>query len=594
MKYKIFNTVNKVLLAGTLLTAAACTDLEEKVLDENLGSSEINPISALTSAYSRLGQNLFVSTGGLFALQELSSDVAILPTRGSDWGDAGKWRAIAEFTWAPDSDLVQGNFNDLTNGVTRSYTAIEAITLNGEGASKEFYLAEAKGLLYFYVAQLLDLYGQAPYKDLDNLDGPVRVLTAESDIDFVISEVEELIGQLPDLGENQTHIGRFTKQAAYGLLAELYMNRAVYKDRYNASSTFDFNAASVDGTSTNMDKVIYYTSLLINEGRFQLEENYFHNFAIDNNTSREMIFAVVQHVSDIKGSSNDLAYNTMERNQRVTAKNRGTNASCIRPEFFYSWNGNQDDPRFQRSYQYEDGTWFMNDGTDVSVPATSIAPGTSEPWFHFNRGIQFGPQYGPVLSSSGSFEMTGDGRIKVSPLVMEKSTTTLMDFTPDLNFDNPSESVFKQDQINRGARCFKFEFDATNGDNGSSEVDIPIYRLGGMYMLRAEAYFRKGDTGMALNDINTVRTTRTHDALKGSVPGKAIASVDAEVLYKELGYEMYWEIKRRPQMVRFGKFDLPLSQSAKPESQPYRRVFPIPQTIMDIDATFDQNTGYFN
>ncbi|EHQ43778.1 RagB/SusD family nutrient uptake outer membrane protein [Myroides odoratus] len=593
MKNTIFNKVNGLLVVGALLAATSCTDLEEKVLDENLGSSEINPVAALTSAYARMGQNLFVGTGGLFALQELSSDVAILPTRGSDWGDAGKWRAISEFTWASDNGLVQGNFNDLTNGVTRSYTAIEAITLNGEGASKEFYLAEAKGLLYFYIAQLLDLYGQAPYKDLNNLKGPIRILKAESDIDFVIAEVEGLLPSLPSLGENQTHVGRFTKQAAYGLLAELYMNRAVYKDRYNASSAFDFNANAADGSSSNMDKVIHYTSLLIDEGRFQLEENYFHNFAMDNHTSKEMIFAVVQHVSDIKGSSNDLAYNTMERNQRVTAKNRGTNASAIRPEFFYSWNGNQDDPRFQRSYQYEDGTWFKNDGTDVSVPATSIAPGTSEPWFHFNRGIQFGLQHGPKLvQATGKFEMTTDGRIKVMPLVMEKSSTTPMDFTPDFNFDNPTEAVFKQDQINRGARCFKFEFDASKGENGSSEVDIPIYRLGGMYMLRAEAYFRKGNVGLALSDINTVRTTRTHDALHAAAAGKPIGALDAEVLYKELGYELYWEIKRRPQMVRFGKFDLPLAQSAKPQSQPYRRIFPIPQTIIDIDATFEQNKGY--
>ncbi len=167
-----------------------------------------------------------------------------------------------------------------------------------------------------------------------------------------------------------------------------------------------------------------------------------------------------------------------------------------------------------------------------------------------------------------------------------------MDFTPDFNFDNPTEAVFKQDQINRGARCFKFEFDASKGENGSSEVDIPIYRLGGMYMLRAEAYFRKGNVGLALSDINTVRTTRTHDALHAAAAGKPIGALDAEVLYKELGYELYWEIKRRPQMVRFGKFDLPLAQSAKPQSQPYRRIFPIPQTIIDIDATFEQNKGY--
>lgn len=565
--------------------------MEEEVLDENLGSSQADPEAALASTYSRLGSNLYVSTGGLFAMQELTSDVAILPTRGSDWGDGGKWREMSEFNWGPSNSIVSTNFNDLSNGITRSLTAISAISQSNL-ANKNFYLAEAKGMMYFYMAQMFDLFGQAPYRDPNDINAPLQVFKAEDYIDQLITDVENLIVELPELGENQTHVGRFTKQTAYALLADLYMNRSVYKDRYNASSNFDFNATAVDGNGTNMDKVIFYTSKLIDDGRFQLESNYFNNFSIDNHTSKELIFAVVQQISDIKGSSNDLAYNTMERNQRVTAKNRGTNASCIKTEFFLSWENNYDDPRFQRKYQYSDGTWFMNDGTDVSVPTSSTAFGTNEPWFHFNSGIQHGQQYGPVLLPSGSFEMTAGGRIKVSPLVMEKNTSTPMDFTPHLDFDNPTQAVYKQDQINRGARCFKFEFDASNGSNGTSAVDIPIYRLGGIYTLRAEAYLRKGQNGQALIDVNTLRTTRTHEILLDALPGLPIGNIDLDILYKEIGFELYWEIKRRPQMVRFGKFDQALSLSAKPQSQPFRRVFPIPQSTIDIGASFTQNTGY--
>ena len=67
----------------------------------------------------------------------------------------------------------------------------------------------------------------------------------------------------------------------------------------------------------------------------------------------------------------------VERNQKPSPANRGTNASCITPEFYHTWDNNHDDPRFHRHYQYADGTWFMNDGTDVSVPATSIVPNSS-------------------------------------------------------------------------------------------------------------------------------------------------------------------------------------------------------------------------
>jgi hypothetical protein len=53
---------------------------------------------------------------------------------------------------------------------------------------------------------------------------------------------------------------------------------------------------------------------------------------------------------------------------------------------------------------------------------------------------------------------------------------------------------------------------------------------------------------------------------------------------------MYWEMYRRPQMIRFGKFDL--AYTAKPLSQPFRRYFPIPQSTIDVTKEFTQNQGY--
>ena len=184
--------------------------------------------------------------------------------------------------------------------------------------------------------------------------------------------------------------------------------------------------------------------------------------------------------------------------------------------------------------------------------------------------------------------MSGD-RIQVSPLYMEKSSATLMDFTPELNFDNPNQAVFAQNQINRGVRIFKFEFDPEQG-NGTSGLDIPLFRLGAMSALRAEAYFRKGQTGLALADINTLRTSRNREGLYGNAPGNAIVSLDEQILYNEIGFEIYWEMRRRPQMIRFGTFDD--AYTAKPVTEPFRRVFPIPQKTMDVTKEFKQNLGY--
>jgi hypothetical protein len=593
MKRNIFFNRKSLLTGCVFLALGGCTSLNEDVLDEVLGSDSSNAAGALAAAYDRLGDGTFTDNGGMIAMQEYSSDIAMLPTRGSDWGDGGKWREMHEFTWSPASAVPTSNWNMLTNGITRSLTAIREVSASDVSTTpqKTLFLAEAKGLLDFYTYTTLDLFGQAPYRDPMSPNAPLQILHAETAIDDLITDVETIVPDLANVGEQQTHNGRFTKQAAYALLAQMYLNRAVYKDRYNASSSFNFNEASVNGSDTDMDKVIYYSSLLIDSGTFSLASNYFSNFSINNSGAPELIWAITQKIDHIRNGDNDLAYMSMERNQRVSQANRGTNGSCITPEFYASWDGNHDDPRFYRHVQYSDGTWFMNDGTTTSVPATDYVAGTTLPWFHFNFGLQEGQQYGPKLTSTGVFEMTSDNRIAVFPLVCEKSATTPMNFTPELNFDDPTKSVFAQNQINRGVRCFKFEFDPGEG-NGSSNVDTPLFRLGGVYTMRAEAYFRKGNTAAALADINTLRTTRTHEALFGNTPGTAIPTLTADILYKEIGYEMYWEMWRRPQMVRFGKLDLALPGSAKPATQPFRRIFPIPQETMDVTSGFTQNMGY--
>lgn len=583
----IFN-IKTLAIFSFIWLFASCTNLDEVVLDEVLGEDTSNPAGALAAAYDRLGDGTFVDHGGVFSLQEYTTDEAILPTRGSDWGDGGKWRDMHEFTWKSDNAIVVDNWNKLTNGITRSLTAIQSVE-ESSIAEKKLFLAEAKGLLAYYLYTTLDLYGQAPYRDPMNPNAPLQILKADTQIDQLIKDVEALLPDLAEMGTQQTHHGRFTKEAAYGFLAQMYLNRAVFKDRLNASSSFNFTEAAVTGTGTDMDRVIYYTSLLINSGKYSLESDYFKNFARDNEKGKELIFAISQKIDYIRNGSNSFAYVCMERNQRTSAANRGTNAACTTPEFFATWDGNHDDPRFQQKYQYGDGTWFMNDGTDISVPATDIVPKSANlPWFHFNRGIQYGPQYGPILLSSGSLEMV-NGRIKVSPLVMEKSTTTRMDFTPSLTFKNPAQAVFAQNEINQGARIFKYEFDPEGG-NGNSNVDIPLFRLGGIYTMRAEAYFRKGNTGQAMEDLNKLRTSRKRESLYGGVAGKALTSIDQTVLYNEIGFELYWELYRRPQMIRFGKFDLP--GTAKSASEPYRRVFPIPQSTIDVTKEFKQNQGY--
>jgi starch-binding outer membrane protein, SusD/RagB family len=580
-----------------ILTLASCTDLKEVLLDENLGSENATSEAALSAAYNMIINSTFVDHAYVFGLQEYSTDEAMLPTRASDWGDNGKYREIQEFTWSTDAALVYQTWNNLTSGISKSLTAIQTISKNTDDSNYSIYFAEANTLLYFYTYYTFDLFGQAPYRTPYDDNAAITALQASGYIDELITNVENLVDDLSEFGENSTYDGRFTKQAAYAFLAELYMNRAVYKDRYNTSSAFNFTESSVDdATQTDMDKVIAYTTKIIESGHFSLEPNYFDNFGIENTNGPELIFVAPQDINNNYKGDNDMGYMPVERNQRPTPSERGTNGSCTTPEYYATWDDNQDDPRFQQKYQYAGGTWFLNNSTQTSIPIldyVTVTGGDSEPWFHFNRGFMEGQQYGPTLNDKGNdYNYDDAGNIIISPLVMDKNNELNMVFTPELTFT--SGTTLDNDHLNQGVRVFKFEFDAYY-DKSTSRIDIPIFRLGGMYALRAEAYFRAGQTDKALADINALRTSRiryepTSVSTYETIQGKSIGSLDEEILYNEISYEMYWEMKRRPQMIRFGTFEN--AHTGKSASNVFRRVYPIPQSVMDASDVFTQNFGY--
>ena len=601
MKFKNTMKIKKFLAyLPLLLIFTSCTDLEEVFIDEELGSASATSESSIAAAYNRMIVDVFVDHAHLWGMQEYSTDEAMLPTRGSDWGDGGKYRAIQEFTWGADNPLVDGNWSSLTNGITRSLTAIETISNNGNSGNNSMYLAEAKALWYLYTYYTLDLYGQAPHRKPNGDSNEVRVVKS-SFIDTLITGVEEIIPDLSALGENGTYNGRFTKEAAYGFLAEMYMNRAVFLDRYNATSSFNFTEASVnDANKTDMDMVIEYTTMLINSPKFSLEEHYFDNFSIDNNGGSELIFVAPQNVNDgsVTGQ-NDFVYMPMERAQHASESGvRGTNATCTTPEYFATWNSNQNDPRYEQKYRYSDGTWFYNN-REQNVPESTldaVPESDGRLWFHFNQGFMVGQQYGPTYDSNNKFvreNINGTSYIKVSALETDKNDH-MMEFTPELDFS--SGTILPQDKVHQGVRIFKFEFDPINGSNSTSRVDIPIFRLGYLYTLRAEAYFRIGESGKALADINILRTSRTKTQPEeegGNISGLSISLSDLTEtgLYNEISYENYWEMKRRPQMIRFGTFED--AYSGKAQSEIYRRLYPIPQNVIDVSGDiFSQNQGY--
>ncbi len=564
MKKKIIKILT---FFGAVAIFNSCTKLNEEILDEasvagltdkQLAEGTIAPV------YSVL-PTIFQHTQ-YFALQEISTDEAILPYRGgTDWGDNGIYISLHKHETTSGDPNVRNTWNNIVLGLSRAVTAINSLATNTDPNAKIF-LAEARAMRAYYSLLTLDLFGVVFIKETPS--GISTVVRGDEAIEYIKSE---LLAAEPDL-DNTSGPGRITKAGAWGLLARLHLNAAVYRDRYAANFTF---------TPEDMDKVIEYCDKIIGSNQYTLAAEYFSIFDDANHTNKELIFAVDQR-ADLNGH-NRMAYFSLSGDQfplpAYTGAN-GTDGPGITPDFYQTWeeayaplDPADADPRF-----YKENLTIYSNPDDTCVDAAN---------FHINRGILRGQQYGLTKNPDGSFKKCADGKMKVSPLYnATRSRPDLpVEFTEFIDFTVPGSNY------NTGYRVEKYEFSrgSVSGRN-FGEHDIIILRLADVYLMRAEAKLRRSnDAAGALNDVNTIRAART-----ARIVPPPLTTMDLNILYRERGFELYWEMVRRTDMIRFGKYEGTWTE--KSNSDPKKRVFPIPQTAIDgassIPGYLDQNDGY--
>ena len=209
--------------------------------------------------------------------------------------------------------------------------------------------------------------------------------------------------------------------------------------------------------------------------------------------------------------------------------------------------------------------------------------------FEIDRGIMRGVIWGPRKDENGSF-YTCDGGYRIYPVKQIKGNGPDRDVgyvNHEMQVDFTNEGRLHA----KGYRVSKYQFSHTspNGNNFSS-VDLILMRYAEILLMRAEAKLRKGDNGGALNDVNIVRTSRT---AREPIP-PALPSIDLEILYRERGFELYWEGFRRGDQIRFGHYED--SWTEKTDNDVHHRLFPIPQNAIDgasnVEGYLEQNEGY--
>ena len=155
-----------LLLVVGFTMVNGCTKLTEKVLDESSASGLTDKQAAegiITPAYAKL-EDIFLHTN-YFALQEISTDEAILPYRGgTDWGDNGIYMALHKHETISSDVNVRNTWNHILQGISRTVTAMNTLPTNTDPNAKIF-LAEARGMRAYYSMLTLDLFGLIFVKD---------------------------------------------------------------------------------------------------------------------------------------------------------------------------------------------------------------------------------------------------------------------------------------------------------------------------------------------------------------------------------------------------------------------------------------------
>ncbi|MCK0161533.1 RagB/SusD family nutrient uptake outer membrane protein [Allomuricauda sp. F6463D] len=126
-----------------------------------------------------------------------------------------------------------------------------------------------------------------------------------------------------------------------------------------------------------------------------------------------------------------------------------------------------------------------------------------------------------------------------------------------------------------GIRVIKY-----NPANGAFANHKIVFRYADAYLMKAEAMLRSGGDPTAM--VNALRTLRGASAL---------GSVTEQDIIDERGRELYGELWRRNDLIRFGQFTAPWSYK-EVSGDDTKNLFPIPATAIISNPNLVQNPGY--
>lgn len=581
---KIAYILTAALAFGTLVTS--CDDmLEEKNYGNqttaDMMSNEQNVVLLVGQIYADLKYTH--DHWGYWGLQTITADEGICVPRnsGADWNDGGYWMKQNTHEWNHRGDAIENVWNITISNAVLCNKIINTLQTYKENMSEDVYkayLGEAEVLRCYYFYQLFDCFGRIPYTEkFEEVTG--ALLEPEEVWSNLVAVLERNAPNMSVVndGTRAALYGRTTQGFAYALLARLYINAESYG--CTPDNIFKTVEKPEAFSGSFYDNCIRCCDNVIKSGAYAIESNYFANFKIKNENSRENIFVIVEDGRE-EGERSTTGAHTCMNKLRIAHNTMHYGVQFAYDMPLDTWNGFCARPEFLELYKGNDvrGVGYEKDGTH-----------NKKEWGWF---------VGPVYKKGSN-----DYYIDTKQIDRDHPSGTPTVIVSDIkNIKNASNM--------EGARLNKWELDKSgDGIYKYEENDFPIMRYADVLWMKEEAIKRggAGTSEMGSADFQKL-LARSFAYDKGAETFKAEygdpASWTLKDILDERGREFTWEMVRRRDLIRFGEFgniqyvrDCP-NASARAE---IRKWFPIPFSVLQKslrdengNPIWTQTPGYEN
>jgi len=535
----------KIYVSACLLVlgVTSCTDLEIEETDsfisegfQGLQDAQSSLNALYGAVYGQLGDQ-----ANTYALKEVTSDALLVPTRGADWGDNGRWRKLHQHEWGlEETDIItpfdQWNSNQL----------LASQILDSRSGASADVAAQANFLRAFAMWTILDLYGQVPFRDtaLSSTAVPT-VLSGQEAVDFILADLDAAIAGISSVPAATGDLKRASKEAAKFLKAKFLLNKHIYVNQLTGGG----------GTpdAGDMAQVISLVDEIAGQG-YALESGYFELFEKEADT--ETIWWAETGVGN--RIFNGLHYNS------TGLGGGGWNGFSTLAEYYDLFEGDANNNRYDVDRNPIDGQEERRGGVPPEGLDFTGIDGTSD-----NGGKEDGSNvgYGFLIGQQYALDGTPLTDRQGAPLEFSRG---FVDGTGSPNLINNDEKT--------GIRTMKYNPRFAGGFENHSIT----FRYADAHLMKAEAMMRSGgDPTAMVNDLRTIR---------GATP---LGSVGEQQLLDERGRELFVEGWRRNDMIRFGQYLRGWEFKSSGETgNATRNLFPIPLPQLLANPSLVQNPGY--